>query len=301
MSETVAAVVVTYNRKQLLTECLDALLTQTRPVDKIILIDNASTDGAPELLEERGYLANPVMDYVRLPENTGGAGGFYEGVKRGYQTGYDWLWLMDDDGVPDIDCLKNLLNATPENAVLSPASLRIDEVQYLSVPAGIAKKLVVTQSELDALADENGLVFGWSCFFHGTLMHRTVPEKCGFPRPELFMWGDEEEYQIRIMRSGFSLGTQVNALFFHPAERRVFQYLFGKYGVLDFSRTWKYFCYFRNHAYIGKMHGYRHSIKFFLIYCYYTIIKRKSIGDFSFFVSAFFDGWFNRFKKRVPF
>jgi len=109
--EKIAAVVVTYNRKDLLKECLDALLNQTRPLDSIILIDNASTDGTPEFLKEKGYLDNPKIDYVRLPENTGGAGGFHEGVKRGYEKGYDWLWLMDDDALPEKSSLNNLLDA----------------------------------------------------------------------------------------------------------------------------------------------------------------------------------------------
>src|SRR4028119_143552 len=99
MAETVAAVVVTYNRKQLLLECIDALLSQTRSLDKIILIDNACTDGTPEILREKGYLDNAYIDYMRLPENIGGAGGFHEGIKRGYEVGYDWLWLMDDDTI----------------------------------------------------------------------------------------------------------------------------------------------------------------------------------------------------------
>ena len=117
--ETVCAVVVTYNRKTLLLECLEALRKQTRPVDGIYIIDNASTDETPEVLKESGYipelppseLAEPYeiehqisnlvngepikIFYVRMHENTGGAGGFYEGVKRGYEKGYDWLWLMD--------------------------------------------------------------------------------------------------------------------------------------------------------------------------------------------------------------
>ncbi len=103
-NDTVAAVLVTYNRKEFLSECLDGLLHQTRPVDRIILIDNASTDGTPEFLKQRGYLGNPVIDYVQMPDNTGGAGGFHEGVKRGYYAGYRWLWLMDDDVEPTARC-----------------------------------------------------------------------------------------------------------------------------------------------------------------------------------------------------
>jgi rhamnopyranosyl-N-acetylglucosaminyl-diphospho-decaprenol beta-1,3/1,4-galactofuranosyltransferase len=62
MNETVAAAVVTHDRKELLLQYLGALLKQTRPVDKIILVDNASTDGMPRLLEERGYLDDPVIE-----------------------------------------------------------------------------------------------------------------------------------------------------------------------------------------------------------------------------------------------
>jgi len=84
----VCAVVVTYNRKDLLVECLEALRRQTGPLDAIYIIDNASTDGTPELLRSRGYrdgavIENPldgseiIIRYVRLPVNTGGAGGFH--------------------------------------------------------------------------------------------------------------------------------------------------------------------------------------------------------------------------------
>ncbi len=119
--ETVCAVVVTYNRKNLLMECLDALMRQTRQLDAIYLIDNFSDDGTAELLLENGYINklpaenvdepteleidfdnseligffnNGIEDkkakiektikiyYVRMNDNTGGAGGFYEGIKR---------------------------------------------------------------------------------------------------------------------------------------------------------------------------------------------------------------------------
>ena len=137
--ETVCAVVVTYNRKELLTECLDALMNQTRQLDAIYLIDNFSNDGTAELLLENEYIdqlppANIVepwekeydcnnskylgsidnridveeakidnvvkIYYVRMNENTGGSGGFHEGTKRAYDRGFDWLWLMDDDAEP---------------------------------------------------------------------------------------------------------------------------------------------------------------------------------------------------------
>ena len=130
--ETVCAVVVTYNRKELLIECLDGLLRQTRPIDAIYIIDNASTDNTPEFLKEKGFIqelppknltkswekefeiknltdGQPIkLRYIRMHENTGGAGGFHEGVKRAYEKGYDWLWLMDDDAEPYENALQLL-------------------------------------------------------------------------------------------------------------------------------------------------------------------------------------------------
>src|ERR1035441_9411687 len=106
MPESIAAVVVTYNRKALLGECLDALLKQTHPLDAIYVIDNASTDGTKEFLNERGYLRESKIRYVPLPDNTGGAGGFYEGLRHAFEAGFDWFWLMDDDVEPYLDGLE---------------------------------------------------------------------------------------------------------------------------------------------------------------------------------------------------
>ena len=107
----VHAVVVTYNRKELLKECIDAILNQSVPVEKLILIDNNSTDGTNEYLEEYGYMKNPVIEYKRLSENIGGAGGFYEGMKLARSYSPDWIWIMDDDTVPTASCLEELLKA----------------------------------------------------------------------------------------------------------------------------------------------------------------------------------------------
>jgi Predicted glycosyltransferases len=150
MSDSVCAVVVTYNRKNLLIECLEALRKQTRPIQGIYLIDNASTDGTPELLLENGYISElppenlkepwekdfivqNLVDgreiklyYVRMHENTGGAGGFYEGVKRGYEKGYDWLWLMDDDIEPKSQAIEIMLTYKNIARVIHPRKVYSD-------------------------------------------------------------------------------------------------------------------------------------------------------------------------------
>jgi len=78
MPATVAAILVTYNRQRLLAECLGALLGQTRPLDRIILVDNASTDGTADWLQTQGYTGHPRIACLRLPENRRGAGQFHD-------------------------------------------------------------------------------------------------------------------------------------------------------------------------------------------------------------------------------
>ena len=77
----VVAVVVTFNRKNLLIEALNGLLAQTYPLEKIIIINNASTDNTEQLLIEKDFLVHSLIDYRLLSSNVGGAGGFHEGLK----------------------------------------------------------------------------------------------------------------------------------------------------------------------------------------------------------------------------
>ena len=104
--ETVAVVVVTFNRADLLRRMLAGLAALTRQPDAVIVVDNASTDHTRQVLEEAG---NRALLAIHEDRNLGGAGGFHRGVREAYDRGYDRIWLMDDDVVPAPDCLDVLL------------------------------------------------------------------------------------------------------------------------------------------------------------------------------------------------
>lgn len=231
--ETVCAVVVTYNRKELLLECLEALLKQTYFLDAIYLIDNASNDGTREILKERGYVSailRPTTEplesehsikmspgnnldeevkvhYVRMHQNVGGAGGFYEGVKRGYNKGYDWLWLMDDDSEPYEDSLMKLFSnlADINGPIAGCASLKLDrENKIQQVHRGYLQKDVWKVIPLTAkeYADSAKITkIGYSSFV-GFLISRKAIAKIGFPDKDLFIWGDDLEYCGRLEEYG---------------------------------------------------------------------------------------------------
>jgi rhamnopyranosyl-N-acetylglucosaminyl-diphospho-decaprenol beta-1,3/1,4-galactofuranosyltransferase len=210
--ETVCAVVVTYNRKNLLLECLEALRKQTRPIQSIYLIDNASTDGTPELLLEKGYikelppkdLAEPwekefkiknltdgkiiKLYYVRMPKNTGGAGGFHEGVKRAYERGYDWLWLMDDDVEPEKNALETLLKYSTISDFIHPR--RKDKNGNIFPWEGYIDLMTGLRVNLNDISFSTPKGKSYTCVnvgcFEGPLIHRNLISKIGFPNKFFF-------------------------------------------------------------------------------------------------------------------
>src|SRR5690349_1565186 len=111
----VDALVITWNRKDLLTECVGAILGQTHPIDRLLIVDNGSTDGTRDHLEECGYLNHPKVEYFRFEVNGGPAFGFNFGFQQAVRGSHNWLWVMDDDVIPRSDALERLLTAFDEN------------------------------------------------------------------------------------------------------------------------------------------------------------------------------------------
>lgn len=101
----IAAIVVTYNRLELLQQCVKALRAQTAACD-ILIVDNASTDGTAQWLASK-----PELNYRNTGSNLGGAGGFNFGMRWAVEAGYEYVWVMDDDTLPKPDALQKLLEA----------------------------------------------------------------------------------------------------------------------------------------------------------------------------------------------
>lgn len=191
MNARICAVVVTYNRKALLRDCLLALERQTRPLDAILVVDNCSTDGTDSMLaDEFGHLS-----ILRLPANIGGAGGFHEGMKKAYEQGFDWIWVMDDDVEAVPDALSTLLEFCPVSEFIHPRRLtdRGDPFPWEGVldPTSGSKKSFPSD-----ISFENGRTWipvNYGCF-EGALISRRVVERIGFPDKRFFMMGDDQIY-----------------------------------------------------------------------------------------------------------
>ncbi len=206
MQQSIAAVVVTYNRKSLLMNCLTALLDQSRKPDAIYIIDNASTDGTGEMLHDRGYIDHPGIRYKRMPENLGGAGGFSKGMEFAFQDGYDYLWIMDDDVEPRPDALEHMIPFLMRKDVSALANLKVDpdgSVQYFhlgTITWHPLRDLVKPISQCD-FENKQSVDVQFSSFV-GLLVSRRAIEQIGMPRSDFFIHCDDFEYCMRLLEAG---------------------------------------------------------------------------------------------------
>ncbi len=201
--DRVAAVIVTYNRKELLLECLDALLHQSREVDKIILINNASTDGTVECLSEHGYLNQEKIQLINMETNTGGSGGFYEGMRQSLSVDCDWVWVMDDDTIPFEDSLEKLLEAKEKTegvASFYASTVFGPEGEPMNVPHVSMRKASNGYTDWYRYLGDS-IVEISDATFVSLLIHKKAIEKCGLPCKDYFIWGDDYEYTMRIIQN----------------------------------------------------------------------------------------------------
>jgi GT2 family glycosyltransferase len=204
--QTVAVVVVTYNRAELLERVLDGLAASTRVPDAVIVFDNASTDRTPQVLAARTDLPLRV---TRSEENLGGAGGFSAGVRTAYDGGFDRIWLMDDDVVPSPDALGVLMShpGPALMAVREDTAGRLCEkaatVFDLRNPLAIRPKRQTVEQRYgrrDAMPPE---VPVQNVAFEGFLVDRRVVQAVGLPDPGFFIFYDDVDFAVRIRRAGF--------------------------------------------------------------------------------------------------
>lgn len=202
----VCAVVVTYNRAKLLQECLDALAAQTRPVDQVIVVDNASTDDSAQVAEKHPA----VSTLVKLSKNTGGAGGFCAGIAHALAAkqlaNRDFIWIMDDDTIPTPTALEQLLRAGddyPGNpAVLASKAEWIDGTEH---PMNAHRERPLMSKSLKRAARRIGTRQVRAASFVSILVEVGQVRRCGLPIADYFIWNDDLEYTARLLKDRVGL------------------------------------------------------------------------------------------------
>ncbi len=248
--ERVCAVVVTYNRKDLLRECLGALLGQSRPVERILVVNNASNDGTAEMLAaEFPRERFPRLRVVDLPRNVGGAGGFNEGMRQAHAEGYDWVWVMDDDTIAEPDSLAELFAARGRFPEGRRPSLLASKVVWTDGALHYMNPSWVKLADLEDmyLAAQHSTMSIRSTTFVSMLMHRDLIERYGLPIADYFIWGDDTEYTARVLRHEFGVmvpasrvvhKTEKNYTALDAAPRKYYYHVRNAIWMLTRSDAW---------------------------------------------------------------
>jgi len=302
MSEKTAAIVVTFNRKELLTKNIKMLLKQKAALDAILIIDNASTDGTREFVEKNNIISNGSINYIRLDENLGGAGGFYEGVKIGYELGYDWLWLMDDDGRPyDENTFNNIIKKALDLKKLGKRKILLNSL-VICDDNNLSFGLPNIKCKNDAIQRAEGSIIKDSINpFNGTLLSRDLVSCVGYPNRDFFIKGDEKEYKLRCKKKGAYIATIVNSLYYHPKLPVSIRTILGKRIVISNEKAWKEYYRVRNNLYLNiKYRRYRKLVSLIISYLLTTIYtKEERKNRTKLMIKGFWDGLFKKMGKRV--
>jgi rhamnopyranosyl-N-acetylglucosaminyl-diphospho-decaprenol beta-1,3/1,4-galactofuranosyltransferase len=191
----VAAVVVTHNRRAVLAGTLRAIQAQTRPLDRVYVVDNASGDGSPDLL--RAAFADAT--HIRLEENLGYAGGLAKGISAARDDGFDAFWLFDDDSSPEVDALDVLLAARHDGAPSGIIGCQGGIVRH-----GLIRHLDDPRVRLEQQVAGRPFRVDF-VLLDGAVVLREVVDTIGLPRVDYFMMLEDVEFSLRAHRAGFGV------------------------------------------------------------------------------------------------
>ena len=276
-SGTTAAVIVTYNRVELLQHSLKVVCDQTHPVDKVIVVDNGCQDEVRVLLED---LAGDRAVYVPSKTNLGGGGGFALGFLTALSLGVDAVWCADDDGRPaDENVLATLYNVAARHqlAEVSPAVCNITEPERLAFPL---RQGVVWRRYLHEL--EGDFLPGIASLFNGALLSAKAMEVIGVPDYRLFIRGDEVEYHRRLVRSGLAFGTCLTTSYLHPDGADEFKPILGGRMHTQYpdNESKRYFTY-RNRGYLMNQPGMRRLLpQEYARFAWFFLVQRRDVKGF---------------------
>lgn len=271
----VVAVVVTFNRLQLLQRNISCLRANN-PITQILVVNNGSTDGTAQWLDEQSDLL------VIHQENVGGSGGFYTGIQKAQTLNPDWIWCMDDDVFPREDCLEQLLQQAQDEQVGVLAPRRLIEGK---VYGNDFKSLNLTNPFASlyrekgcTLQTETVMQIGGTAF-EGPLFRAQTIQQIGLPTKDLFIFCDDTDYCHRAVLKGWKILYVPQALM----DKQLF-FNNDTWAQRNQKKKWKRFYQIRNSAYLNHHYGQNWGVRHI----------RSFIGVTGMIATAFFTAPFSK-------
>ena len=266
----VAAVIVTYNRSEVVQNTLNCMQLQNYPLSNIIVVDNKSVDNTLEGLQERKMLDNRIS-VISSPDNLGFGAGLALGVNFILENlNVDFIWLMDDDSFSIPETLGFLV----EN---------IEKHQYDALGLEGYKLGLGTKKIVNPKSDIENVDF---MLVDHALFRAEMIKIIGPPKNYFFMMCEDYDYCLRIQKAGYKIGVLENKFF----ERLAL----GGGERFSQSTSWRGYYHARNHLLILKDYfSYFRMVSYIIVQSKYLIAQLhnwrveakknnllKSINDF---------------------
>lgn len=291
-------VIVTFNRKELLLEAIRSLMNQSVHIEKIIIIDNHSTDGTFKLLEESGILEKEQVEYFYLEKNIGGSGGFEYGLKKAMEYDLDWITLSDDDAIYSPNYFSLIENAIQENHEIKifTGTVKLPDGRIqITHRRSISNWSIISDTFIPE--DSYSQNFYLDLFtFVGVTISTDLIKIIGLPEKDYFIWWDDIEYSLRARRYTKILNIS-DAIIKH--KTKVISMDFSKKYVVD----WREYYGWRNKIFTLRKHASNKlTINIYLILWivkrYLRLLKPFYKGHRRYLIKlysrSFFDAYFHR-------
>ncbi|KRM20128.1 glycosyltransferase [Ligilactobacillus hayakitensis DSM 18933 = JCM 14209] len=312
--KSVVALIVTYNRKKLLINVIENLLNQNYNLDGILVFDNNSNDGTEKLLLKEKYIDQYQKEkitskrlgeldfyYYKNGENLGGAGGFSKGVEIISQMQYDYVWIMDDDVLPEKNCLKVMLDTMEKYNVHAAIPNRNSE-NFKDCPVvdldmkSFSKYFINDRKKRVELPLSKDVYFVKTMAFEGPLVDMNIIRKIGYPNSEYFILFDDTDYAQRILQFT-NIAYCVDAHLY-----RQLPFITSKEKNKKFG--WKEYYAIRNNILFNKKYGENFVVKYIssqmiVLYMLQRAVRNLNIKDVLLVLKASIHGNLGITGKKV--
>lgn len=263
----ICAVVVTYNRIDKLKKALACYANQTKKVDKLVLVDNGSNSETKKYINEWIKIDDGYKKFlVSLETNTGGSGGFFYGMKKAQEIGYDYIYLADDDLYLENDVFEKFVQFTKKHNEFKVFCLQ----EYNSAGIIFSHRAILKKKSgfyffhsVDVKSYDKEYFFVDLFSFAGAFIHHSVVDKYGYPKKEYFIWFDDAEYSLRIIKTE-KIVCVPNIKAYHDLDEKSnelsWKMYYGMRNLFDLYRT--HFSKIVNHLFLLRFYI-KNSILFF--------------------------------------
>lgn len=213
---------MTYNRRESLRRCLQAIRGQTLVPKKVLVIDNASTDGTDKMLSDEF----PDVAATRTQENLGCAGAMHEALRHTLRLHPEYIWLFDDDAIAAPTCLEILYR----------------EIQILQRERRVGILRPMMQDPVTGKVRGGGI----SC---GGLLRAEMVATVTYPYADLFIELSDYSYVRAVRRAGYEILRVPIVLVHHPVDqlRSLQSVIANGYRV----KPWRLYYQIRNEIYFN--------------------------------------------------